>query len=130
MTLSFLWPENAAVLLDTAPPEVERIVATFTGVEVLFSEPVDSATLPAAVTVDGETLTWTAAGSEYRYRAQVTLPPGPHQVESPASAAKNPYGFRPAPARAIQQREPMDSRLAKVFDAKHPVRASRLSCLR
>ncbi len=81
VTQAFTWPGSASVLLDAAPPEVERIVATFTGVEVLFSEPVDSATLPAAVTVDGETLTWTAAGSEYRYRAQITLPPGPHQVQ-------------------------------------------------
>jgi YD repeat-containing protein len=54
VTQTFTWPGSAAVLLDTAPPEVERIVATFTGVEILFSEPVDSATLPAAVSVDGQ----------------------------------------------------------------------------
>ncbi len=66
--------------MDTAPPEVERIVATFGGVEVLFSEPVDSATLPAAVTVDGQSLTWTAAGSEYplprRHRPSPRPAPG------------------------------------------------------
>ena len=81
VTRTFIWPDNAAVLLDTAPPEVERISATFGGVEILFSEPVVSATLPPGVTVDGQTLTWAAAGSEYRYRATITLPPGPHQVQ-------------------------------------------------
>ena len=116
VTRAFTWPGSAAVLLDAAPPEVERIVATFTGVEVLFSEPVDSATLPAAVTVDGETLTWTAAGSEYRYRAQVTLPPGQHQVEvntqlhdlagtAPPAAANYPFSI-PAAGGTLAYEKP------------------------
>ena len=129
VTQAFTWPSGAAVLLDTAPPEVERITATFGGVEVLFSEPIDSATLPAAVTVDGQTFPWVAAGSEYRYRAAIALPPGPHQVQvntqlhdlagtAPTAAASYPFSIQAAGGKLVYERPNPDEIPASA--AKNP----------
>ncbi len=70
---TFDWPAGEAVLDDTAAPRVEAIRLVGRKVEIELSEEPDLATVEAAVTAPGQSLTWTLDPDGYTLRSNEAL---------------------------------------------------------
>ena len=64
VVIAFLWPATDAVIYDSTPPEIERVVAVDGLVEIEFTEEPDLASA-AAITIPGQTLTWQSCRDRY-----------------------------------------------------------------
>ena len=73
---SFTWPAADAVLDDVAAPRVEAVRLHGRVVEVELSEEPDLSSVAAAVTVGGQSLTWSLEADGYTVRSAEALPAG------------------------------------------------------